>query len=165
MRSGFEETLLQAERGEPEAQFHLGLMYQKGRGTPKDSRKALVWYQKAAEQGHVLAENNLGVIYAKGLGVPQDYRQAIYWYEKAAEQGDAVAQWNLGPIYFSGLGVASDKTASYMWLTIALDNGMTSWRHRLARFNIGIFLTREQRIEARKRAEEWRDKTRRSATV
>jgi TPR repeat protein len=162
--SDAEEIRLKAERGDPQAEFHLGWKYQKGKGMSKDFGKALTWYRKAAEQGHVRAMNNLGGLYARGEGILQDYRQAIYWYKQAAEAGDAIAQWNLGPLYYSGLGVAPDRTASYMWITIAVETGLRSWRHRLARFSIGIFLTRKQRIEARKLAEEWLEKARRSGS-
>jgi hypothetical protein len=34
-----------AERGDPQAQFKLGLRYQKGRGVPRDCEQAAVWYR------------------------------------------------------------------------------------------------------------------------
>src|SRR4030043_216659 len=78
-----------AEQGLPEAQFNLGLMYDKGQGVPQDYAEAVKWYRKAAEQGNTSAQFNLGLMYDKGQGVPQDYAEAVRWYRKAADQGFA----------------------------------------------------------------------------
>src|SRR3989337_314459 len=85
-----------AEQGLPEAQFNLGLMYDKGQGVPKDYAEAVKWYRKAAEQGFAEGQYNLGKIYYTGQGVLQDYAEAAKWYRKAAEQGNTSAQFNLG---------------------------------------------------------------------
>ena len=52
-----------AEQNHTGAEFGLGLMYQKGLGTKKDSDEAMVWYQKAAEKNHVKAQYSLGLLY------------------------------------------------------------------------------------------------------
>ncbi len=48
-----------AKQGHADAQFHLGLMYNKGKGVPQNSAKALKWARKAARQGHFLARDYL----------------------------------------------------------------------------------------------------------
>ena len=53
-RSLFEETKIEAEKGNAPAQFNLGLMYDNGRGVPKDEAEAVKWYRKAADQGDVV---------------------------------------------------------------------------------------------------------------
>src|SRR5271166_1398822 len=40
-----------AERADARAQTDLGLMYDNGRGVPKDYGQAVAWYHKAKEQG------------------------------------------------------------------------------------------------------------------
>jgi TPR repeat protein len=40
-----------ARQGDAAARFYLGLMYDNGRGVPKDYAEAVRWYSKAAEQG------------------------------------------------------------------------------------------------------------------
>ena len=50
----------QAENGEDDAQFFLGMMYHHGHGVPQDDAKALEWFQKAADQGYVVAHFTLG---------------------------------------------------------------------------------------------------------
>jgi TPR repeat protein len=41
-----------ADKGDREAQYHLGYMFQTGTGVDKDNRKAHYWYSKAAKAGH-----------------------------------------------------------------------------------------------------------------
>ena len=94
-----------AEKGDPSAQYNLGLMYQNGRGVEKDEVEAVKWYQKAAEQGVANAQYNLSVMYLNGLGVEKDEVEAAKWHQKAAEQGNSLAQYKLGVMYAKGLGV------------------------------------------------------------
>jgi uncharacterized protein len=69
----------EAEQGNAEAQFNLGLMYEKRRGVPQDFPEAGKWYRKAAEQGFAEAQTNLSIMYSTGLGVPKDYVLAYMW--------------------------------------------------------------------------------------
>ena len=63
-----------AQAGDPEAQFHLGLMHDFGKGVQLDHAKAAALYRKAAEQGHADAQYHLAVSYDDGEGVPQDFK-------------------------------------------------------------------------------------------
>jgi TPR repeat protein/beta-lactamase regulating signal transducer with metallopeptidase domain len=60
-----------ADRGEVEAQYHLGYMYDKGLGVQADDTQAVTWYTKAAEQGHADAQSRLGDIYAGRRYIPE----------------------------------------------------------------------------------------------
>src|SRR5260221_14260104 len=55
-----------AERGDTEAQYRLGLMYEFGKGFRVDKPQAMVWLGKSAEHGNPSAQTELGVIYATG---------------------------------------------------------------------------------------------------
>jgi TPR repeat protein len=55
----FKDTKENAEKGNAEAQFNLGLMYAKGRGIDQDYAKARAWYEKAAAQGFPPAQEIL----------------------------------------------------------------------------------------------------------
>ena len=57
------ELKARSENGDAEAQFDLGLVYERG-GHMRDYAKARKWYQKAAEQGHIGVQYSLGVLYA-----------------------------------------------------------------------------------------------------
>ncbi len=45
------DIIARAEKGDAEAQYELGEMYEKGQGIEQNYAKALEWYRKAAEQG------------------------------------------------------------------------------------------------------------------
>ena len=104
-----------ADRGDAEAQFKLGLMYQEGQAVPSSDVEAIKWYMKAAVQGHAGAQYNLGLIYDEGESVPQNNTEAVKWYQKAAEQGHVDAQLNLGLIYHIGQGVLSNDAEAMKW--------------------------------------------------
>ena len=77
---------IHAERGDAEAQFILGIMYDDGEGVPQDYAEAVRWYRRAAEQDNADAQFKLGVGYDNGYGVPQDLVQAHKWYNLAASR-------------------------------------------------------------------------------
>ena len=72
-----------AESGNANAQYKLGLIYDLGKGTPKDDKLALRWYQAAALKGFALACFHLGQFYEKGRGVNQSYAEAYKFYSCA----------------------------------------------------------------------------------
>ncbi len=71
-----------AEKGDPQAQFNLGLMYHSGLGIARSESEAVKWYQKAAEGGYSAARVYLAVGYEEGwFGLPPDQEKALYWRE------------------------------------------------------------------------------------
>jgi TPR repeat protein len=105
------------------ASYHKGHSYLNGQGVKQDSKKAVLWFRKAAEQGHSMAQSNLGVMYCQGLGVQQNYQQAMQWYLKAAEQCNANAQACLGRMYIEGNGVQQDYYQAEQWFRMATEQG------------------------------------------
>src|SRR4029434_8202086 len=94
-----------AERGDAEAQYRIGLMYEFGKGYPQDKAQGIIWFKKSAAQNHTAAQQELGVIYTTGDGVPKDDAQAVAWFQKAAMLGNPTAQYNLGLMIAHGAGV------------------------------------------------------------
>ena len=45
-----------AERGDAEAQYRIGLMYEFGKGYPQDKAQGIVWFRKAAGHNHAAAQ-------------------------------------------------------------------------------------------------------------
>ena len=112
-----------AEKGHADAQYHLGLMYAKGRGVPQNDETAMKWYRLAGKRGHAEAQYHLGRIYDKGYDVPQNYRTAVKWYRLAAEQGYISAQYLLGIMYEEGKGVPQDNVYAHMWYNVCASQG------------------------------------------
>ncbi len=54
-----------AEKGYPNAQIYLGLMYSTGKGVTQDYQQAIYWYRKAAEQGSEIAKDNFASLETK----------------------------------------------------------------------------------------------------
>ena len=52
-----------AEQGVADAQYNLGVMYDKGKGVPENDKTALKWYRLAAKQGLADAQYNLKWMY------------------------------------------------------------------------------------------------------
>lgn len=114
----------QAEKGDAEAQFNLGLLYDRGREVPRDKSEALRWYRLAATQGDTFAQNALGDNCWEGTGVPKDDKEAVRWWRLAADKGFAPAQHSLGKLLAGGgQGVPADKINAYMWLALSAAQG------------------------------------------
>jgi len=76
-----------AERGEPEAEFQLGMLNERG-DLKQDYKQADHWYEKAAEEGHIGAEYRLAWIWAVGGDdFPADRVEAYKWILLASGKG------------------------------------------------------------------------------
>ena len=73
-----------AQKGEAEAQYYTGTLYEKGAGGPPDYRQAADWYRKAAEQGDGRAAISLGRLHEQGLGMSRDSAEALKWFARAS---------------------------------------------------------------------------------
>jgi hypothetical protein len=121
------QLLPKATAADSEAQFQLGLLYQRGSlTTPKDEAKAFGWFQKSALQGNPKGENALGIAYAHGFGVTEDPKNAFEWFYKAALKGNAAAQHNLAALYRSGRGTPKNESIAFDWTLKAALNGEMS---------------------------------------
>lgn len=135
------------------------MLYEYGRGVPKDYREALRWYRKAAEQGMAPAEFSVGEAYALGREVTKDDREAVRWYLRSAEQNYAAAQLKLGAAYVLGVGVSRNVVQAYMWLSLASEKeGEGQAVARQARNELERKMTADQLNEARRLAAEWKAK-------
>lgn len=84
----FWNTYTAALRGDKEAQFQTGVMFERGIGADINQSQAAKWYEKAAIQGHIDAQYNIGIMYADGRGVEQNDKFAMMWLASSAKQGD-----------------------------------------------------------------------------
>lgn len=76
--------LAEAAKGNHDAEYYVGKIYEGGLGTPPDYKEAASWYEKAANAGHSASQFSLGYLYEKGLGVPADSAKAFSLYRRAA---------------------------------------------------------------------------------
>lgn len=76
--------LAEAEKGNADAQYYVGKIYEGGLGTTPDYPAAARWYEKAAAAGHSASQFVLASMYEKGQGVPEDNAKALNLYRSAA---------------------------------------------------------------------------------
>lgn len=110
------------------AQGNLGMLYNLGRGVPKDQEKAYWWFSEAAEHGSIRAINNLAVMYYNGGYVKKNVSQAIKLFETSAKAKDLDAMLMLAEIYFN----QQDKAKSFEWVKKAADLNNPEGKLRLA---------------------------------
>ena len=121
----------QADSGDADAQFHLGDCYFFGLGVPKDQRKGVIWYRKAAEAGQMQAQFNLGGCLHEGLGIEPNLMEAIQWWRRSAGQDYAPAQISIGDCYIFGKGLAQDEEEGVRWFRKAAMQNYPAAQHRL----------------------------------
>ena len=73
-----------AQGGDPDAQYYVAVLYEKGAEGQPNFSQAAGWYQKAADRGISRAAINLGRLYEQGLGVEKNEDTAHSWYAKAS---------------------------------------------------------------------------------
>lgn len=120
----FEE---EAEKGNADAQYYLGIMYENGRGVYKNYKNAAAWYEKATDQGHAEAAYQLGVLHFYGyLAEPHpipNHEMAFICFEIAAKQGQVDAQYMVGNMYYYGDGTKKDYNKALEWHEKAAEQG------------------------------------------
>lgn len=118
-----EEIEKDASKGNPDAQFKLGLFYLKGEGKDKDPTLAEQWFEKAANQNHMEAEYYLGKLLLQSNAAP-NISKALGLFKNASHQGHGLSQYELGLMYLKGTGVPQNFVYAYSWLNTAAANGV-----------------------------------------
>ena len=78
---------VEAEEGNKEAIYNIGLLYFFGNGVEKNLSLAFEYCQKSAFMGSPRAQNNLAFMYNRGLGVEKSYINSYVWALIAIKHG------------------------------------------------------------------------------
>ena len=116
-----------AQKGLPEAQFNLSLLYSSGLGTPKNYKTALYWSWQAHLNDHPTAINQVNDIFDLITEALRDTvaNQIIDELLSVAKAGEQISALKLGKTY-TNLLVAPDYQSAYVWLSIAQAYGLES---------------------------------------
>lgn len=106
MKDFFDAPVMSARRALVE-----GKKYLLGVTVPKDTTKAVQYFQIAAQQGNAEAQRYLATAYNENIGVPMDAKKVVYWAWKSAVQGNPEAQYIIGEAYRQGAGGFSTNLA------------------------------------------------------
>lgn len=96
--------------GDPEAMFQLALLYQAGKGVPKNPAQAVRLYESASDLNYPPAMMNLAHHYFTGDGVRQNYSKYAVIYQELVSINYKPARLPLALIYADGLGVQQDES-------------------------------------------------------
>ncbi len=122
----FKRVFLKAEQGDTKSQYAMGEMFEKGKGTSKDIKKAFEWYSKAAKQNDKKAAYKVGRAYLDGKGVSKNYKKAYDWFKKSAQEKYARAEYYLGTLSENGQGTLRNYGEALNWYKRALAGGYSS---------------------------------------
>lgn len=114
-----------ANSGDPEAQFELARLYERGIGTEQDVEKSLELYWKSADNQFPDAINDLGFLHFQGgLGITRDPKKAIRLFERAANLRHPEAMFNLAALIDDGIvpGKTSEDAALYLYDSLRSGN-------------------------------------------
>ena len=91
-----------SERGNIDACFFIGFLYQEGKHIDKDIKKSIHNYKEASSFNNQYAKNNLGIIYKHGIDneIEKNIANAeIYFTESIKQKNDKVSMYNLAHLY------------------------------------------------------------------
>lgn len=113
----------------------LGDIYAHGAGTPRDSKKAVSYYRKAAKFGLPSAQYALAeMLYLGDDGVAQDIREALAWYQAAAKSAHPGALYAVARAYDLGEGVKADPAMALGLYKSAALNGSAAAKAALGSY-------------------------------
>jgi TPR repeat protein len=110
-----------ANKGDAEAQYHVGMMHNNGIGTQRDIKQAFEWFKKAAASNDPLGAYKLGCYY-DGQGadvVASDANEALKYKLVAAKAGYALAQHDVALLYDR----QENPEEAVKWWKMAADQG------------------------------------------
>mmetsp|Transcript_4397 Transcript_4397/g.9920 ORF Transcript_4397/g.9920 Transcript_4397/m.9920 type:complete len:290 (-) Transcript_4397:282-1151(-) len=125
-----EKTKKNAEEGDVDAMYILGLWYENGSfGLVQNVEEAYKWFKKAADLKDTRGMALAGWCIANGVGVRKSLSHGMMLLTLASERGSDVACYFLGEWHRDGTtGLPKDKKEAIYWYKRAAD-GSCSVRH------------------------------------
>jgi localization factor PodJL len=121
-----------AAKGQPAAEFEVGIRQIEGRSVPQNTEAGLRWLERAAESGLAPAHFRIAGLYEKGIGVKKNLTIARRHYVAAAEKGNAKAMHNMAVLYAEGIDGKPDYKTAAEWFRRAADYGVADSQYNLA---------------------------------
>lgn len=153
----FDFQMKLANKGNVEAQFKVGEMYENGFGVEKNTEEGLKWIKKAADQGHETAGFKLLYYDLRKNGINDGNKPEFDELNNKALSGNGQAQYYLGLMNANGVGVKKDEEKALDWLNKASLVGVTAAEAEITKIresNQRAQLERRREAEKRKAKEE-----------
>ncbi|NOQ90434.1 MAG: hypothetical protein GQ549_05770 [Gammaproteobacteria bacterium] len=142
----FDFQIKLAKKGDAEAQFNVGEMYEIGFGVKQDKKEARYWISRSANQKHEIAGFKLLYWDIEKKGLKGKNKDRLKKLNVMAKQGNAQAQYYLGKMYAHGVGINKDSDVAIDWLNKAALDGVFEAELELAS------VREEKQREAQKKA-------------
>jgi len=84
-----------AAKGDPKAQYEIGVHYADGVGTKADLKTVAEWFERAASAGLTPTQYRLAAMYERGIGVHRDLGRAQTPGTRRSPKGNIKAMHNL----------------------------------------------------------------------
>ena len=120
----FDFQMKLAKKGNAEAEFKVGEMYETGFGVNKDLKAAKIWITKAAKQGHENAGFKLLSWDIEKNGLKGENKEKFTQLRTKANANNSEAMYYLGKMYAYGVGVKKNYDKSLDWLNKATFDGV-----------------------------------------
>ena len=114
---------LAADKGEPYAEWRIGMAYVEGDQRAKDAAQAVAWFQRSAAKEHGLGLASLAVMVATGDGIAQDFAEAKSLYQRAAAAGNPHGYRGLAVMALRGEGGAPNPESALALYRQAVEAG------------------------------------------
>jgi primosomal protein N' len=151
----FDFQMKLAKKGNAEAQFKVGEMYETGFGVKKDIAEATNWITKAANQGNETAGFKLLYWDIEKNGITDANKGKYEGLKAKADEGNPQAQYYVGKMYSRGVGVKRNSNKALGWLNKAALVGVLEAEREITmvRENQQRWALQKQEKEKKKRAE------------
>ena len=149
----FDFQMKLAEKGNAEAQFKVGEMYETGFGVKKNMAEAANWINKSAAQGNEAAGYKLLYWDVEKNGLKGGNKEKVAELQAKAKEGNPQAQYYVGKMQAYGVGLDKNTDEGLKWLNKAAFVGVLEAEREavIVKENIA-----REGIAAQKRAEQKR---------
>ena len=110
-------------RKHPDATCYLGHCFRKGRGVPKDEKKAHSLYKTSASLGSLLGEYNVAMDEYYGIGVKKNQKKAFKTFKSLSDRNYPRGKEGLALCYEEGEVVRKDTVFAYQLYLKAAEMG------------------------------------------
>ncbi|KAI8888321.1 HCP-like protein, partial [Backusella circina FSU 941] len=97
-----------SKKGDPRAKYHLGIMYEYGKGFETFLNRAISYYRLGTFYEDGRAQSGLGLLYEYGDAVEKNYQMAIEYDKDLASSNFSIGVHHLALMYYHGKGVSVD---------------------------------------------------------
>jgi uncharacterized protein len=127
----FNAMLALANKGDAEAQYHVGMMHNNGIGTQQDPKQAFQWFQKSTASHDPLGAYKLGCYYAGQFAgvVEADPNEALKYKLISAKAGYSLAQHDVALLYAQ----QGNMEEAVKWMQMAADQGDDPALYKMSR--------------------------------